>query len=271
MRFPTNVFEWRQAFNDDLGYHPLAVPEPTTAKPGSPEKVAILVERALRGQELWVEEDAKGEKHNSVTVDPPCTFDTVGNEDFGAGIGVDFEGRKHRYAIWKRINPEAKLRVAYVVARSSFVDHFGYDKELWSIANHAAKLGAGFITVVPLLSIRVARPADIKEAMYPVTEVGLLWIRWMVRNCHKTIACWGETRTLDRFRDVGWMLDRTVRKKLFSVSEGQFWPEEINESTSGELYKYDYRELLVKSGEALEDELSEMELDEPEEAAEVLR
>ena len=33
--------------------------EPTTAQPGTPEKVAILMERARLGQSLWHPDDAK--------------------------------------------------------------------------------------------------------------------------------------------------------------------------------------------------------------------
>ena|GEM_PF-4704503 len=44
------------------GFHP-RVPEPTDARPGTQEKLAAMRERALRGEELWVEGDATfGEK-----------------------------------------------------------------------------------------------------------------------------------------------------------------------------------------------------------------
>ena len=35
------------------------VPEPTEARPGTPEKLAVLEERARKGQRLWIPEDRK--------------------------------------------------------------------------------------------------------------------------------------------------------------------------------------------------------------------
>ena len=41
------------------GNHRRPLPEPTDARPGSPEKLAVLARRAAAGKELWHPDDAK--------------------------------------------------------------------------------------------------------------------------------------------------------------------------------------------------------------------
>jgi hypothetical protein len=55
-RFPSTSKFARRGVGDFNG--PAALPEPTDAPPGSPEKVAILEERARLGQALWHPHDA---------------------------------------------------------------------------------------------------------------------------------------------------------------------------------------------------------------------
>lgn len=46
----------RRGVKDTYGGHDM--PEPTTAKPGTPEKAAVLEQRAERRQRLWHPDDA---------------------------------------------------------------------------------------------------------------------------------------------------------------------------------------------------------------------
>lgn len=41
------------------GNHRCPLPEPTDARPGTPEKLAVLAHRAAAGNELWHPDDAK--------------------------------------------------------------------------------------------------------------------------------------------------------------------------------------------------------------------
>jgi len=42
----------------NLGHRNAPLPEPTTAMPGSPEKIAVMEERALRGEQVFHPDDA---------------------------------------------------------------------------------------------------------------------------------------------------------------------------------------------------------------------
>lgn len=56
-KFPSTSKYARRGISDFNGKHKLP-PGPTTALPGTPEKVAILAERARMGVSLWHPEDA---------------------------------------------------------------------------------------------------------------------------------------------------------------------------------------------------------------------
>lgn len=50
-RFPSSQGEWRSPYEPPPPRRPAALP--TSAEPGSPEKVAVLAARYAAGQELW--------------------------------------------------------------------------------------------------------------------------------------------------------------------------------------------------------------------------
>jgi hypothetical protein len=56
-QYPSTCKFARRGLDDFNGRVPLP-PEPTSAPPGSPEKVAILMERARKRQALWHPDDA---------------------------------------------------------------------------------------------------------------------------------------------------------------------------------------------------------------------
>jgi len=56
-RYPVTSKYARRGIGDFYGW-PIDPPEPTKAPPGTPEKVAILEQRALRRQALWHPKDA---------------------------------------------------------------------------------------------------------------------------------------------------------------------------------------------------------------------
>ncbi len=260
MEFPDNVFAWRKQFNDDLGFVPLKEPMPTAAHPGSCEKVLVLAERASRGQKLWVQNDARQLCDRHEYEFDQEEFSIVGNEASGAAIGKDSSGSRHRYAVWKKIG-DAQLKLHYVLKTAGRSDDFGRSETLSRVVRHAKALRAGWVVVTSLFSARVTQECELDVMQYPMTEFGLMFIRWFAKNCNKTIACWGETRRRDQFRDVGWMLDRTVRKRLYALAPNEFWPPELPESPEkSEVHRYFYRDLLVASGEALDEDERDSDL-----------
>lgn len=250
MRFPRNLFEWSRTFKDDLGYEPMGVGSPTEATPGSPDKIAILRERVERGQRLWRDGD-----HSVMDDTPPIEWNYAGSESYGAVVGKDREGNKHRYAIWTELgtreSPQAK-RVLYVTATASYSDSFDKDPELSAIRRHAKLIGAEFVAVAPLFSARCHNERELAGRSEPFTELGLQWIRWFTRQVGRVVACWGETPQLERHVDVLWMLKRTSRNcQVYSLDESADWPPQVNRMSEATIHKYDFQSIVAER-EALE-------------------
>lgn len=56
---PDSVMDWVKCYLSEDAFIPRCKPKPTTAEPGSPEKMRVLMERVERGEELWHEEDKR--------------------------------------------------------------------------------------------------------------------------------------------------------------------------------------------------------------------
>lgn len=244
MHFPRSLREWAREFNDDFGFEPSTNGRPTEAEPGSPEKIAILRERVDRGQHLW----SAGDSSKIAIEDPGITFSYAGSERYGAVIGKDRKGHKHRYAIWTELTASEsprKRRVLYVTATASYSDNFDKDPELAAIKRHANLLGAGFVAVSPLFSARVHTERELAGIAEPVTEFGVQWIRWMAKNVGKVVICWGETPALSRHLDVLWILKRTVRNlEVYSLAEEADWPPPVNRLSAKDIFKFDIASIL---------------------------
>lgn len=241
MRFPRNVFEWSNTFNDDYGYEAYQAPKPTDAPPGSPEKRAVIIERLSRGQRLWSADDTvTDESDRDYSSDE---FTTVGDERYGAIVGVDVSGGRHRYALWQSLSRTGP-RMLYIPAVCGHVDSFDKDPSLEAIRRHADDQGASLVCVASLYSARVHKNSDIKKVDFPITSVGMLWLRWLARFAEKTVICWGEATMLGRNDDVLWMLSRTSPNCQIYAAIPCGAPPSIDFRTVGSLFRYDYRKEL---------------------------
>jgi hypothetical protein len=52
-----NVFEELLLVNHDEDFYPSTISQPTTAPPGSSEKIEVLAKRVERGEDLWHRDD----------------------------------------------------------------------------------------------------------------------------------------------------------------------------------------------------------------------
>jgi len=52
-----NLFDAILRYGHDLDFEPLLTPEPTAARPGSREKLQVLIERLESGEDLYVDGD----------------------------------------------------------------------------------------------------------------------------------------------------------------------------------------------------------------------
>lgn len=250
---PRNLFEWSDVFNDDLGFEPISLGYPTDAAPGSPEKIAVIDERLARGQSIWHHDDAKDENFvEGETLDGDefgvDSYSIAGSGKFGAAVGKDRAGGKHRYAIWNMqdVSRPKPLKLLYITEGCSYVDNFDVDAELKAIRSHARMHGAKFVAVVPLYSVRARDPGELRKSEYPITGIGLLWARWLAKYCDKVVACWGEANRLERNVDMLWMLSRTARGgQVYSVSEDATYPEKLTVRNGVGLYRYDYKKLIA--------------------------
>jgi hypothetical protein len=249
MRLPRTAFEWAEMFHDDLGFAPREAPSPTRAAPGSPAKVAVLAERARRGQALWAEADAKDLLFQEI--ESPDTHEVCGSEAYGAAVGMDRAGRKHRYALWWTNEQASGGKMLYVPATAGFADVVSRDAELAAIAQHASCRGARQVAVVPLFSARVTSQRELETLSYPITEYGLLWMRWLARHADVIVCCWGEIRLLNRYQDCAWMLHRTAQKRIYSLSSSLFWPPPVRDRTAA-IHRYNYRAAAELCGESLD-------------------
>ena len=262
MRFPRNLMEWRGIFKDDLGFEPHASGLPTSAAPGSPEKIAILRERVDRGQRLFLPTDGKIEgPRDELYEDPGLTFKFCGTDSKGAVVGNDYAGDKHRYAIWTDCKPDKQpsrnakpVRLLYVQAVASYVDSFERDAELAAILAHAKKLNAEFVGVVPLFSARVKTERELADRAYPVTEFGLQWIRWLATQMTRVVVCWGEMPMLERHVDVLWLLNRTCSCQIYSLSEEGKWPPPVNRVSEPKIYRFDVKAVIAEREEESEED-----------------
>lgn len=249
---PRNVFEWSDMFNDDLGFAPSSVGDPVDFDPGSPEKVSVLVERVNRGQSLW----NVGDKVEHIEPTDDEDFDEyrfAGNQDFGAVVGHDPGGGKHRYVLWTKQAPAKGVKpsgtMLYITESAGFVDSFRLDEELRFISDHSAKHGAEFLVVTSLFTARVAKPFDLRNQDYPITSASMFWARWMVKWVDRVVICWGDTDRLDRPIDFLWMLSRTAYGgRVYSVAESAKYPPKVRANTAG-LYLFDYESLIAKRRE----------------------
>ena len=91
MELPKSLFDWSDLFNDDMGFESMEEALPTDEQPGSSGKVAVLHERLLRGQHLWNDKDAGAADLTDKTI-----FKQAGNKDYGAIVGEDSSGHRHR-------------------------------------------------------------------------------------------------------------------------------------------------------------------------------
>jgi len=247
IRFPQNVFEWSKAFGDDLGYEATRLPRPVESPPGSPEKIAAIIERLGRGQALWIGGDAGDAQYAYERVD----YRVVGDERFGAVVGKDPEGRRHRYCVWIHLGGHGE-KLHYITAAAGYRDSFGEsettDRELSAIRKHAESRGASFVAVGSLFSARVLAESEVKRLSYPVTGVGMLWLRWMTRYCDKSIACWGDTKIMDRAVDVLWMLSRTSIGRhvyVIGLTPAGFPSPILQAEGCGEIERYEYRDIIA--------------------------
>lgn len=252
-QFPASFFAWSAAFGDDLGYEPKDDAMAVKYPPGSPEKVATLAERLQRGQRLWNPDDAVEDTLER-------TFDRdgyriVGDGEFGAVVGTDCDGGRHRYSIWtkvkprRRSRPQGKLKFLYVTATAGVVDSFTRDEELQRIYSHAQSHGACEVTVASLFSRRVVSAEAMREVNYPVTNVGLLWIRWAARYVDRVIACWGDSPKLGRHLDVLWLLSRTSAfRHIYVAGLDGWWPSPITSRQGLERWT-DYHLLIADKDE----------------------
>ena len=53
-----NVFDWIVLHETSDGFKPRPASQPTTARPGTAEKIAVLAARLEAGEELWHADDA---------------------------------------------------------------------------------------------------------------------------------------------------------------------------------------------------------------------
>lgn len=242
IKFPESVFDWKKAFGDDLGYEATVQPSPVDAKPGSPEKIAAIIERLSRGHVLWSADD--GSDGVSEHVYDSVGYRVVGDEKYGAVVGDDAEGHRHRYALWMHLGGPGD-RLNYIVEAAGYKDSFGADGELSAILSHAQANRASFVSVGSLFTARVNHPKELWDCAYPVTALAMLWLRWVTRYCDKSIACWGDTERMYRNIDVLWMLSRTSVGRHVYVSglteSGN--PGPIGSSKS--LQRFDYKELIA--------------------------
>lgn len=255
IKFPGNVFEWQKAFGDDLGYEASIQPEPVDSLPGSPEKIAAIIERLSRGHVLWSEGDV-GDGVSEPVYDA-LEYRVVGSESYGAVVGVDQEGHRHRYAVWKYLGGKGD-RLNYITHTAGYRDCFESDRELALVLKHATTHGASFIAVASLFSARVNSPKELRDCAYPITELGMLWLRWIARYCDKTVACWGDASQMERNVDVLWMLSRTsVGRHVYAVGLTEAGnPCPI--SSQRNMERFEYREMIADREEEEADDTTEV-------------
>ncbi|MCR9294650.1 MAG: DUF1643 domain-containing protein [bacterium] len=239
--FPENVFEWNALFNDDYGFEPGKPGMPTTYPAGSPQKVAILRERVMRGQKLWHPQDPVIQ-FVDVAVDSDG-WKTVGSVKSGAIVGRDISGARHRYAIWKELEGSGPA-LLYVPAKTGYADSWDDDEQLAAIECHAEKQRASFLAVAGLYTRRVASDLEFRRAEQLVTSMSLVALRWLARNCDRVVVCWGQAEQLNRNLDVLWLLSRTSRKCQIYAENRTGPPEPITWDSRGWLQRYDYRKAL---------------------------
>ena len=255
IKFPGNVFEWQKAFGDDLGYEATILPEPVDSLPGSPEKIAAIIERLSRGHVLWSEGDV-GDGVSEPVYDA-LEYRVVGSESYGAVVGVDQEGHRHRYAVWKYLGGKGD-RLNYITHTAGYRDCFESDRELSLVLKHATTHGASFIAVASLFSARVNSPKELRDCAYPITALGMLWLRWIARYCDKTVACWGDASQMERNVDVLWMLSRTsVGRHVYAVGLTEAGnPCPIGSQRNME--RFEYREIIADREEEEADDTTEV-------------
>lgn len=237
MELPRSLFDWTDVFKDDSGYEAMEEALPTQEQPGSSGKVAVLHERLLRGQHLWSDADAGAGE----AIGGRAKFKHAGNKSYGAIVGEDSHGHRHRYAIWTALpsKRESPFVMQYVPPFASYVDDFDKDHELKAIKRHAMLHGATSVAVTPMYSARIRTERDFVNIPEPITSAGLLWIRLFAKNVQRIVACWGETTMLARHVDVGWTLGRT-RSVVYSTEENNPWPPMITRMTGPDLFKWDF-------------------------------
>lgn len=64
----TNLFGYIVWHGDDYGFKPRPASKPTTARPGTKDKVAVLAARVVAGEELWHPADVVIQHEPRVTV-----------------------------------------------------------------------------------------------------------------------------------------------------------------------------------------------------------
>ena len=241
MTVPKNLQEWLAKYVDDWGFEAFEVPKPTTAAPGSWEKVVELTERLARGQMLWHPQDpVKHWGDASQHVD----YRTKGSTSYGAMVGKDSGGCDHRYGIWKAIKENEhrpRNRILYVTELASFDDSFVSDPELAAIYRHAKGVNATMAIVTSLFTKRVRRDRElISEDGYAITEASNLFLRWCASKADKVILCFGDSQTCVRVCDVMWVLRRTMPGgKLYSTDQEARLPPFITRYTPPSFYRYE--------------------------------
>lgn len=241
--FPRNVHQWAKAFNDDFGFEAWQESRPTQARPGSHEKIAVIMERLSRGQRLWHADDlTEGPFEYSVDDEG---FRVKGTEESGAVVGSDREGATHRYGLWKHLGGTGP-KMLYIPALAGKVDLFDVDEELSAILQHAKANSASLVIVASLYSVRVKSVVEMRSKEYPITSLGMLWVRWFAKFADRTVVCWGDVKTLDRSTDVLWMLGRTSKNcQIYAAAESGD-PPPITKQSPYSLVKYDYRAIAEK-------------------------
>lgn len=217
LRLPKTVDEWIERFTDDFGYAPMTRGRPTSASPGSLEKIEALRSRVENGQPLFMAEDhidsetlglyptLRERKHSDV----PLKTIWKGNEIAGAEFS---ECERYRYRLWRHW--ARGLPVAcFIGLNPSTADERKLDNTLRRIKGFAQSWGCGGFEMLNLFGYRATDPEDMLRQEDPVGAGNDRAIRLTVQHCSYVVACWGENGAFrGRSSQVLWAIRKTISK-----------------------------------------------------------
>ena len=221
---PTTVEQWIGRYQTDFGFTPTKPPEPTDARPGSPEKVEILRARIASGEMVHaVGDDALCDSCGAYARAEISQNCWVGTTRRGHERSHDGKYLYRVRRIWDPYRP-----VACVIGRNPPMSD---QRVLRTIREQVSQWGCGGLELVNLFALRTDDPNALGIHDDPIGPVNDRSMMLAIQGSAYVIFAWGRWGAfMGRGANLTWAVNQTVSKsRIYCLGLTRSMPSALEE------------------------------------------